>query len=175
MTSTASPLSNTLQDTSVKELLQSLHLKIDNLQASTASFETKVNKIEGRLKRFEKQWSQLKPKQQREEFCNKNQKGEKTVFKHHGTPERTLESLEKSTLLSQYLMFWASSLKDPGWLEIYGKIQSRHNEENPIIWSSQSNTSAWTFKAQSAAQEGHYNHREHVTEDWVWAVAKELE
>lgn len=62
---TASPPSNALQDTSVKELLQSLHLKIDNLQASTASFETKVNKIEGKLEGFEKQWSQLKPKEQR--------------------------------------------------------------------------------------------------------------
>lgn len=65
MLSTASPPSNTLQDTSVKELLQSLHLKIDNLQASTASFETKVNKIEGKLEGFEKQWSQLKLKEQR--------------------------------------------------------------------------------------------------------------
>lgn len=55
----------------LKERLQSLHLKIDNLPAPTASFETKVNKIEGRLEGFEKQWSQLKLKQQREEFCNK--------------------------------------------------------------------------------------------------------
>lgn len=100
MPSTASPPSNALQDTSIKELLQSLHLKIDNLQASTASFETKVNKIEGRLEGFEKQWSQLKLKQQREEFCNKNHKGEKTVFKLYGAPERRAESLEKSTALS---------------------------------------------------------------------------
>lgn len=95
MPSTASPPWNTLQDTLVKELLQSLHLKIDNLQASTASFETKVNKIEGRLEGFEKQWSQLKLKQQRQEFCNKNHNWEKNVFKHYSAPERRLESLEK--------------------------------------------------------------------------------
>lgn len=97
MPGTVSPPSSTLQDTSVKELLQSLHLKIDNLQASTASFETKVNKIEGRLEGFEKQWSQLKLKQQREEFCNKNHKGEKNMFKHYGAPERRLKSLKKKT------------------------------------------------------------------------------
>lgn len=100
MPSTAFPPSNALQDTSVKKLLQALHLKIYNLQASTASFETKVNKIEGRLEGFEKQWSQLKLKQRRVEFCNKNHIGEKTVFKHYGAPERTLEHLEKSTALS---------------------------------------------------------------------------
>lgn len=59
MLRTACPPLNTLQDTSIKEPLESLHFKIDNLQASLASLETKVNKIEGRLEGVEKRMESI--------------------------------------------------------------------------------------------------------------------